>query len=465
MKVGREIARRAAAELELRAREERRRLDSRFDWYGEPCSCGLALGACRHHHRARENQRPPGYPGAASDDASWYVCLIEAGRGFGKTRCGAEWVRSKAEAFPGCHIALVNETVKDVRDVMIEGPGGLIDIAPPWCQPLYEPSKARVTWPNGSVATIYSAEQPGLLRGPQFHFAWLDELPKWRRAQQETWDMLQFGMRLGDRPQILISTTPKPTETYKKIRSDKRTVRLGGSTYDNRAQLAETFFENVTTDYAGTRLGRQELFAELLEDTPGALWTTDMIDGPRVVTLPPMVRLIRVAVGVDPGAGSSDPESGAETGIVVAARGSDGHGYVLDDLSVKGSPDEWAEAAVAGYETHKADVLAAEINNGGDMVLAVIASANPTVPTKKLWASRGKVTRAEPVARLYEQGKIHHVGSFPVLETQMTGWIPGEKSPDRMDALVWALTEVMLEGKKSSGKIAVGGERPAFQWT
>jgi len=453
---------RAAAEIELRRRRERAELESRYDWYGEECGCGLPVGTCVKHHRARRNQRPPGTPGAPDPASDWYVCLFEAGRGSGKTRSGAEFVRWKVESGAWKHVALVNETVKDVRDVMIEGPGGLLDIAPPWCRPIYEPSKARVTWPNGAVATIYSAEQPGLLRGPQFHGAWMDELPKWRKFQQETWDMLQFGMRLGARPQIFVSTTPRPTPTYKAIRSAKTTVLLRATTYENRAHLASTFFDNVTAGYEGTRLGRQELNAELLEDTPGALWTTDMLDKPRVSAVPMGVQLVRVAVGVDPGAGSNDPESGAETGIVVAARGSDGHGYVLEDATIKGTPDDWARAAVDAYNRHRADVLAAEINNGGDMVLAVIASVNPSIPTKKLWASRGKVTRAEPISRLAEQSRIHHVGLFTQLETQLTNWVPGDKSPDRLDAYVWALTEVMLE-TRASGHVATGGSRPRLQ--
>jgi phage terminase large subunit-like protein len=468
---GVDAATRARAMLALRERERRRRLGPKYDWYGDECVCGVPLGECREHHRARPEQRPAGFPRATSGRTDWDVVLFESGRGWGKTRAGAEFVRHQVERGAWGHVALINETVKDVRDVMIEGPGGLLDIAPPWFRPIYEPSKARVTWPNGAYATIFSAEQPGLLRGPQFHGGWLDEIAKWKHAQQETWDMFSFGLRLGAHPQAIITTTPRPTPTYKKIRAHARTVRSGGSTYENRAHLASTFFDKVTSDYANTRLGRQELEAQLLEDVPGALWTHEIIErSRRPGGVPYPHTLKRVVVGVDPAAGSNDPESGAETGIVVAGLASDDQCYVLEDASVKGSPEEWARAVLSAYERHAADRIVAEKNNGGDMVAHVITSApgGRNAPVALVWATRGSELRAEPVALLYESDRIHHVGRLDALEDQMTGYVPGlpkKQQPnriDRLDALVWCCSELMLGAGPQTGQCVTGGDRPTY---
>jgi phage terminase large subunit-like protein len=456
----------ARAELELRARDQKRRLGERYDWYGGVCSCGVPLGECEEHPRARHDQRPP--------EGDWRHWLLRGGRGSGKTRTAAEFVRHRVEAGQARHVALVGDTVKDVRTIMIEGPSGLLAISPPWFTPVYEPSKAQVTWPNGAVATIYSAEKPEQLRGPQFHLVWPDELAKWSHNQQETWDQIQFALRMKvePRPQAVITTTPQPTETFKSILRDPRTVWTKARTADNARHLDPDFLRYIHQKYGNTRLGLQELDAELLEDTPGALWKSILIDPYRLEKVPWGVNLIRVVVGVDPGAGSSDPESGAETGIVIAGRGDDGHGYVLGDWSLKGSPQGWGKKVLEAYQAYQADRVAAEVNNGGDMVEANLRAiqADPgvhpsgaSIAFKKLWASRGKVTRAEPVVSLYEQGRIHHVGPREVyanLESQMTTWVPSQRSPDRMDALVWTLYELLIE-EGSEGQPEAGGYRQA----
>lgn len=379
--------------------------------------------------KARNNQLPP--PG------DWLTWLILAGRGFGKTRSITEFAKSKAERLPGSRGAIVGATGADVRDILIEGESGIKAVSPPWFLPTYEPSKRRLVWPNGTVASLYSAEEPDRLRGPQFHWAICDELASWKYP--ETWDMLMFGMRLGEKPQVAVATTPRPIKLIKELMSQKTTVISRGTTYDNRPNLSPAFFQQVVGKYEGTRLGRQELNAEILDDVPGALWKRANLDDNRATKHPD---LVRVVVGVDPHATTG------ETGIVIAGKGSDGRGYVLDDLSTGGSPDHWARQVVTGYHKHKADRIAAEINNGGDMVVTTIGTVDKNAPVRKLWASRGKQTRAEPIAALYEQGKIHHVGVFAALEDELCNWVPGESaSPNRLDALVWALTEVMLNSQ------------------
>lgn len=363
------------------------------------------------------------------------IWLILAGRGFGKTRCITEWARTQAQAQPGSRGAIVAATAADVRDVLIEGESGILNISPPWFKPAYEPSKRRLTWPNGSMATLFSADEPDRLRGPQHHWAVCDELAAWRRP--ETWDMLMFGLRLGERPRVAIATTPRPTPIIKSLMVDPTCHVTRGSTYDNKANLAPAFFQQIVAKYEGTRLGRQELNAEILDDVPGALWNRDLLEQCRIIKAPD---LIRVVVGVDPAA------STGEHGIVVAGLGADNHGYIIDDLTTAGSPDTWGRQVVTGYHKHRADRVAAEANNGGDMVISTILTVDPKVATKKLWASRGKYTRAEPIAALYEQGRVHHVGMFPELEDEYCTWVPNEgmDSPNRLDAAVWALTELML---------------------
>jgi len=391
---------------------------------------------------ARPNQLPP--PG------DWVSWLILAGRGFGKTRTGAEWVRkmvcgsSPLSAGRYHRVALIAETAADARDVMVEGDSGVLGVHPKEFRPLYEPSKRRLTWPNGAVGTLYNATEPDQLRGPQHDLAWCDELAKWQYAR-ESWDQLQFGMRLGDHPRSCITTTPRPLPLIKEIMADPRTVTVRGITSDNRSNLAPSFMEQILRKYEGTRLGRQELNAEILDDVPGALWTRSMIDGARVNDAPEMSRVV---VAVDPSGTAGEDDDGDEIGIVVAGRGVDGRGYVIADWTCKLSPDAWARRAVTAYHQFKADRLVAERNFGGAMVEAVIRTADRSVAFKEVTASRGKAARAEPVAALYEQGRVSHVGDLAALEDEMmlmtpTGYM-GERSPNRVDAAVWAITEAML---------------------
>ncbi len=358
-----------------------------------------------------------------------------AGRGFGKTRTLCEWAHRRAMDRPGSRGAMVAATAADVRDVLVEGESGLLAITPPWERPAYEPSKRRVTWPNGSQATLFSADVPERLRGPQYHWAVADELAVWR--YEEAWDMLQLGVRLGDDPRIVVGTTPRPTPTVRALLNDPETVVTRGSTYANAANLAPRFLARIRAQYEGTRLGRQEIEGELLEDTPGALWSLALIESTRAREAP---ELYRVVVGVDPSATSP----GDEAGIIVAGLASNGHAYVLGDASLQGSPNEWGSAAVKAYHQYEADRLVAEVNNGGEMVELTIRTVDDRVSYKPVYASRGKRTRAEPVSALYEQGKVHHVGALAQLEDEMCHWVPGDPSPNRMDALVWTLTELML---------------------
>jgi predicted phage terminase large subunit-like protein len=403
---------------------------------------------------ARPSQIPP--------DGDWSNWLILAGRGFGKTRTGAEWVRANmcgSTPLAGGrwrHIALIAETAADARDVMV-GDGkapsdpragsGLLQIHPKDFRPTYEPSKRRLTWPNGAVASIYNGTEPDQLRGPQHEAAWCDELAKWQYAH-EAWDQLQFGLRIGENPQICITTTPRPIGLLKQIIADPTTVVTRGSTFDNRGNLAAKFLATVKRKYEGTRLGRQELYAELLEDVEGALWKRAVIDALRVrlEDIPP---LKRVVVAIDPNASSAEDSN--ECGIICAGLGKDDHAYILDDVSGVMAPDEWATQAISLLHARAGDRIIAEANNGGDMVENTLRTVDPYVPYRRVWASRGKVTRAEPVSALYEQGRVHHVGPFPRLEDQMCAFtVDFDRnemgySPDRVDALVWALTELMID--------------------
>lgn len=397
---------------------------------------------------ARDAQLPP--PG------DWLWWLVKAGRGFGKTRTGAEWVRMRV-AEGARAIALIGPTAADARDTMVElGPGSILKNSPPWDLPDYEPSKRRLTWKNGAVATLFSADEPERLRGPQHDTIWADELGAWK-YQQETWDQAAFGLRLGS-PRGIITTTPRTTPVMRELLRDPMVRVTHGSTYDNAANLARTFLDRLRRKYEGTRLGRQELFAELLTDTPGALWTLALFDDNRVRLAPDLARLV---VAVDPQA-SEPPKDGdenapgAETGIVAAGVDSRGEGFVLADRSERLSPAEWGERAVILHDELRADCIVGEVNNGGAMVRYVVESAaeklyrekrrpTPHINFRAVSASRGKHTRAEPIAALDEQHRIHHVGTLPALEDQCATWVPGQPSPDRMDARVWALTALMLE--------------------
>lgn len=409
---------------------------------------------------ARPNQLPP--PG------DWLTWAIIAGRFFGKTRTGAEWVRANVEGRTPLtaprggarRIAFVADDQHEARRVMVQGPAGILAVSPPDWRPEYEPSKRLLSWPNGAQAELFSADDPESLRGPQHDLAWCDELAKWRYCQ-EAWDQLQFGLRLGQRPRQCITTTPKPIKTLKAILADPSTVVSRGTSAENRANVAPSAYEYLTDRYGGTRLGRQELDAEMLEDVPGALWTRAMIEANRVGSAarpaPQRDELQRIVVAVDP-SGSSH-EDADEIGIIVAAKGVDGHGYVLEDVTLRASPDAWGRIAVNAYHRWEADRIVAEYNYGGEMVEHVIRTVDASVSYKSVHASRGKVARAEPVAALDEQGKVHHVGAFPELEDQMCEFTSdfdrksAGYSPDRVDARVWALTELMLGPERLGPRI------------
>lgn len=392
-------------------------------------------------------------------DGDWFTWAFIAGRGAGKTRSAAEAILELAEQ-PNKRIALVGRIPSDVRDVMIEGESGLIACARRRGLELeYVPSKGRLVFPNGTVAYTYSAEVPSKLRGPQHDYAWADELSSWNDARKgdavdTAWNNLVLGLRLGKEPKAIVTTTPKPNLLTKTLLKRSSTVITTGTTYDNLDNLAPTFREQVLATYEGTRIGRQELMGELLEDVEGALWTNKMLEDALVDTVPEMRRVI---VAIDPSGG--DAEGNDEQGIVVAGQGLDGNYYILADRSCKLSPQGWASRAIVAFYEFDADKLVAERNYGGDMVQAVVKNIDRTVNFKMVTASRGKLQRAEPVAALYEQGKVKHVKGLEALEAQMTGWTPLDgTSPDRMDAMVWAMTELAL-GKKPIGPavaIAIG---------
>lgn len=396
---------------------------------------------------ARDNQIAP--------LGDWFTWLVLAGRGFGKTRMGSEWVRanvcgsSPLSAGRYGRVAIVGETAADCRDVLVEGVSGILASHPKDQRPIYEPSKRRLTWPNGAIATLYNGTEPDQLRGPQHDLAWIDELAKYKYAQ-ECWDMLQFGLRIGTDPRQLVTTTPRPTPVLMDLVKDESTKITKGSTMDNAENLAPKFLEAIRRKYEGTRLGRQELNAEILDDLPGALWTRDMIDKCRVTpkNIPNMKRIV---VSVDPSGTRGEPaseEKSNDIGIVVAGLGEDDEGYILEDVSCNEAPEKWAAIVVNMFKKYEADCVLAEVNYGGDLVRAVIRSVDTSIPYREVRASRGKFARAEPVAALYQQNRVHHNGALPELEDQMCLFAPtgyeGRGSPDRADAMVWAITFLML---------------------
>lgn len=401
----------------------------------------LAASQC-WAYTARPEQLPPPW--------GWDHWLLIGGRGSGKTRPSAEQVHYWA-ATP-TYIALVGETSAEVRDVMVEGPSGLLATAWPENPCTYHPSKRRVTWASGAWGTTFSGDEPDQLRGPNAHYAWVDELAKFKYPQ-DTWDNLELILRAGDHPQSVVSTTPRPLPLLKQLMADTEHNAIARySTYANIANLPRAFINRIVRRYAGTRLGRQELYAELLEDTPGALWTRALLDQTRVTSVP---ALRRIVVGLDPG---------GDAGIVVVGLGEDGHGYVLDDASVSGAPIEWARQAVAAYQRHHANAIIAERNHGGEMVTTTLATVDARVAVQTVWASQGKYARAEPVSALYEQGKVHHVGMFAALEDELCTWVPGEghPSPNRLDACVWALTALLLGSAAPPALVSpviIGGRR------
>ncbi|HJW79688.1 MAG TPA: terminase family protein [Beijerinckiaceae bacterium] len=385
-------------------------------------------------------------PKRACDD--WTTWLVLGGRGAGKTRAGAEWVMGLASGFgwltqePVGRIALVGETFAAARDVMIEGPAGLLKIHEPGERPAWSPTLRKLEWPNGAVAHVFSAEDPDSLRGPQFEAAWCDELAKWRHVE-ETWDMLQFGLRLGARPREIVTTTPRPIPLLRRLLSDERVAVSRAATEANAQNLSPAFLDRVVGRYAGTLKGRQELGGEMVEDRPDALWTRDAIERLRVERAPPLARIV-----VRP-AGPSGREADA-CGIVAAGVDAAGVGYVIADATVQGLPPQgWAERAVSLYRRLQADALVVETNQGGEMVEAVVRQVDPGVPVTPVHAKRGKFLRAEPVSSLYAKDRVHHVGAFPALEDEMCDFGPAGlssgRSPDRLDALVWALSALMLQ--------------------
>ena len=371
----------------------------------------------------------------------WDTWLILAGRGWGKTRTGAESIRYMVEKGRARRIALIGRTTADVRDVMVEGPAGILNVFPATTRPIYEPSKRRITFHTGAVAIAYTGDKPDQLRGPEHDLAWCDELAAWRHAG-EAWDSLCFGLRLGSQPRAIVTTTPRPIPLIRDLLSEdgRATHVTTGTTYENCANLPPTYIDRLERTYAGTRIGRQEIEAALLEQAAGALWTLGRIDADRVTEAPSLQRIV---VAIDPAVTSG--ETADETGIIVAGQCGDGHAYILEDLSGRHSPAEWARSAIRAFHRHGADRIIGEANQGGDLVERNIRVEDRRVPFRSVRATRGKWLRAEPIAALYEQARVHHVGGFPELEDQMTGWEPGAaQSPDRLDALVWALTELMV---------------------
>lgn len=392
--------------------------------------------------KARPEQLAPG--------GDWSIWLLLAGRGAGKTLSAAQHIREVADSGTVRHIGLIGQTASAIRDLMVLGPSGIMSIVPNFNRPVYEPSKAAITWHNGVKLHLFSAEEPERLRGPNLGYAWCDELCAWANLT-DVWDMLQLTMRIGANPRTVISTTPKPSKLLKSLiaREGADIVITRGSTYDNRANLAKGYFASVVSRYEGTRKGRQELNAEVLEDIEGALWNMTMIDATRLLkSAKPWFK--RIVVAVDPAATAG--EDSDETGIVVAAIGDDNRGYIIDDLSGKFSPQEWAAKVIAAYHSHQADRIVIETNMGGDMAEQTLRTVDRNVPITRVHAKRGKLTRAEPIASLYEQGRVSHIGAFETLEDQLCAYAPGcSDSPDRLDALVYALSDLMTQPMAGEG--------------
>lgn len=410
-------------------------------------------------------------PSQLTPEGLWDVWLILAGRGFGKTRTGAEFVRDEVQSGRAMRIHLVAATAQDARDVMVEGESGLLAISHPKWTPVYQPSRRLVTWPNGAMAKLFSAEKPNRLRGPQCDLAWADEIAAWQRMR-ETWDNLRFGLRLGPHPRVVVTTTGKPRRLLHELVTEPGSHVTRGSLYENQKNLAPSFIRTILRKYEGTRLGRQEIGGELLMDVPGALWNRELLEAGRVKECPPLERIV---VAIDPAVTVST--SSNETGIIVAgvARGPDRtpHGYVVRDLSGFWNANQWARKAVTAYRELKADRIIGEVNNGGDLIEEQLKVVDRNVPYRAVHATRGKRKRAEPVAALSEQGRLHLVGVFPELEDQMCSFNPNEQgdddnddqeappardetgalvgptftggSPDRVDALVWAMFDLIID--------------------
>jgi phage terminase large subunit-like protein len=377
-------------------------------------------------------------------EGDWNIWLYLAGRGAGKTRTAAEWLAWEAIEKPATRWAIVAPTFTDVRDTCAEGDSGIINILRRYSMlKNYNRSIGEIELFNDSRIKLFSADEPDRFRGPQHHGAWCDELAAYR--YEDAWHQLQFGLRLGEKPRVVITTTPRPVPLVRTLanRQDGSVAITRGSTFDNAKNLAPSALLELQARYNGTRLGRQELYGEILEDQEGALWTRGLIDRNRVDKHPPLSRIV---VSIDPAV--TNTEASDETGIIVAGCDAGGHGYILYDGSIKGSPLDWAQKAVSLFDQYKADSLLVEVNQGGDMVSAVLKQVRPTLPIREIRVHVGKKLRAEPVAAMYEQGRVHHVGDFVQLEDQMTNWTPADKdSPDRLDAMVQALSDLL--GKSS----------------
>jgi len=398
----------------------------------------LSLIVSRRVRWLNQLARPEQLP---SEDASWNTWLYLAGRGAGKTRTAAEWLAWEASSKPKTRWAIVAPTYGDARDTCAEGESGIVNVLRQYgTLKDYNRSIGEIFLTNGSRIKLFSGEEPERLRGPQHHGGWFDELAAFKYP--EAWDQYQFGLRLGEFPQTIVTTTPKPIKIIKELIKQDNVRVVRGSTFDNAANLAESALAQYRLRYENTRLGRQELYGEILDNVDGALWTRKLIDDARVDSAPP---LVRVVVAIDPAVTANATSD--ETGIVAAGIASNGDYYILDDKSIRTTPDAWARVAVELYHKHKADKIVAETNNGGDMVILLLKQVDASIATKKVTATRGKQLRAEPISSLYEQGRVHHVGYFSDLETQMCEWTPqSSESPDRLDALVWALTELNSGG-------------------
>ncbi|HUX78615.1 MAG TPA: terminase family protein [Alphaproteobacteria bacterium] len=383
---------------------------------------------------ARQKQIPP--------QGDWRIWLILAGRGFGKTRTGAETLRQWVREGLCSRIALVAETDTEIRQVMVEGDSGLLSVHPPAEKPLYEPANRQLTWPNGAIATCYSAEAYERLRGSQFDGAWVDELAKFRE-KDKVWDQLMFGLRLGKNPRVVVTTTPRPSQFLKNLMNDPQVIVTRGSTFENTKNLAQPFLDYMSDRYKNSWLGRQELYADIIEEKQGALWTPSLLEQARNSFK--KHDLMRLVIAIDPAV--SNGAHSDETGIIAAGITSEGIGVVLEDLSIKAPAHIWMQRAIKAYHRLKADRIVAEVNMGGDLVEGLLRSYDTLISYKAVHATRNKTLRAEPIASLYELGKVWHADYFPQLEEQLCSYVPGEssKSPDRLDALVWALTDLMID--------------------
>lgn len=398
-------------------------------------------------------------PNQVEPPAPWSTWTLLSGRGFGKTRVGAECVIKRARHGPFYPMALIGQTKADVRDTMVEVfESSIMKVSPPSFMPKLETTKRRVTWPNGMQAIMYSGDEPDQLRGPQHGFGWLDEIGKYKYPDV-TMSNFRLGLRLGPTPQAVITTTPRPIPVIKELVDDPNVVITTGSTFENMSNLPESFIRTILRKYDGTRLGAQELYGRILGDIEGALWSRQMLEDTRVVRLP---SIFRVVVAVDPNAGGANEMGTSETGIIAVGMGVDGDCYVLEDASVESNkPEVWAQQAVATYNRYQADAVVAEVNQGGEMVKYTLQTIDANLPVIMVHASKAKHTRAEPVSNLYAGKRIHHLGMFPDLEEQLCGWVPGEPSPDRLDALVWGITELML---KSGNNMPLDEIYQLFEW-